>query len=228
MAHRQLYRLRDQRRGFTIVELLIATLVFSIVLLLITTGVIEMTSAFLKGVNSSNTQSAATSVVNTIAQAIQFDGGTVTPTSSYSPGQSNFFCVGDTQFSYRLGYELVGSGTLATDQTYHSLVESTLSGCSASSVPQNMSSGINGVTGRELLSPFMRLSNLSVTLKSSTGGVDVYQITVRLVYGADNLLHSPSGSTNGPTAADAACIGNTGEQFCSESQLSTIVVKRVQ
>jgi len=56
-------------------------------------------------------------------------------------------------------------------------------------------------------------------------------VSVRVVYGDADLLRSPS-APDSPHAAmqpDATCQSvRAGTQFCASSELSTVVVKRVQ
>jgi Tfp pilus assembly protein PilW len=207
----------NKESGFTVVELLIATTVFSTVLLFMTLGILQVTNTFFKGNNDANTQRVASSVLNTISQAIQFDGGTVTQ-------NANTICIGSQQFSYWPGFELEPTLTSGKNQRTTTFIENT-TGCT----------GSPSTTGRELLTDNMRLSNLKVTCLSSpalcssttTGGA-VYQIQVRLVYGDDNLLYSPSKSVPAAKAPDAACSGaQEGEQFCAVSDISTVVSERI-
>ena len=55
-------RTQSSQSGFTIVELMIATLVFAMVLLVITVGVMSFTRAYYRGINQSNTQRVARAV----------------------------------------------------------------------------------------------------------------------------------------------------------------------
>ena len=208
-------RVREQQ-GFTIVELLIATAVFGLVLLFVSTAVLQFSRVYYKGVTETNTQDAARGVMDRIGQAIQFDGGTVTSTTTPSPGTPATFCVGNVQYTYILGYQLTDS-TPGTHQTNHALVMRNYPGCTASSPPSPMDLS---ATGQELLSPNMRLANLSVT---NVPGTPTYRISIRVVFGDDTLL-------NGPTTTTANCIPaySTGTQFCALSDLSTVVTKRVQ
>lgn len=209
MIRQQLNCRTARQHGFTIIELLIATMIFSVVLLIITGGILQITRVYYKGVTEANTQNAARSIIDTISQAIQFNGGVVQATPAPTVGAAQSFCVGSLQFSYRLGYQLV-DGATGTNQTNNSLREDTISGCTA------MSAGAT-FTGRELMSPKMRLSSLSV----QPAGTNLWKITVQVTYGDDDLL-------NNPTAANASCKGiQAGTQFCSVSELSTIVVKRI-
>jgi len=211
-------------KGFTIVELLVAMMVFSFVLLIVTVAIMQISRMYYKGMTESNTQATARSIMDTVSQAIQFNGGTVSATPSApgnpTPGSSYAFCVNNQQFSYRPGYQMVDS-TPGTNQTRHSLVVNTVSGCSTST-PQNLSNAT--IAGRELLAPNMRLSSMVVT----NLGNSLYKVQVRVVYGDDSLLLSPSGNGAGAAAPDAACRGGAGQQFCSVSDLSTIVISRVK
>ncbi len=215
MSAQFLAKKRVSQKGFTIIELMIATLVFSVILLIVTGGIIQVTRTYYKGVTESNTLATARNIVNTIGQAIQFDGGIVQPTTaSPAAGTTYAFCIGNNRFQYFLGTQLSTSG--GTGKTYHALLQDTSSACAAG--VQSSSINASGLTGTELVNPKMRLSALSVTNVSG----NLYTITVRVIYGDDSLLSNP-------TAANAACKGVVaGEQFCAVSQLSTTVVKRVQ
>jgi prepilin-type N-terminal cleavage/methylation domain-containing protein len=206
-----------EQQGFTIVELMIATLIFSVILLIVTMGILQITRVYFKGVTEANTQNTARSVIDTVSQAIQFSGGPVTPTAgSGTPSSPKAFCVGDQRFSYDTGWQLEdGSPDNTKHQAFHTLVMDTFANCNQST-PQGL--GQQAVSGRELLSPHMRLANIQV----SNVGTNLYRVTVRVVYGDDDLLTNPTGT-------DASCKGiSAGTQFCSVSELSTVVVKRVQ
>src|SRR5262249_25193419 len=73
----------SRQAGFTIVELMVATLVFSTILIVITYGVLSFTRAYYNGVTNSTTQDTARNIISTISQAVEFNGSgiNVTPTS---------------------------------------------------------------------------------------------------------------------------------------------------
>lgn len=209
----------NRENGFTIVELLIATLVFSMVLLVITIGVLSFTKSYYKGITQSNTQSMARSIIENITQAIQFSGNAVTSPIGTN-GSSAGICIGNQRYSYLPGYELV-DGTPGTDQTNHALVMDTPGQCNG----LNAQDLTKSPAGTELLSPHMRVAKLSVT---PVAGTALWKVDVRIVYGDDDLLFSPSGDLAGPRAPDATChAGFSGSQFCATSELSTVVEKRI-
>lgn len=203
---------KQNQKGFTIVELMVATMVFGVVLLVITTAILQISRLYYRGVTEAKTQSAARTALDLITQGIQFSGGAVTET----PGAYNAFCVGGKQYSYVLGKRLVEASPGAND-TAHSLVVDDRAGCTSSSTAANMNS-FTLSSGRELLDPNMRLSKMSV----QNIGTNMYRITIKVVSGDDGIL-------NNPTAANASCKSvSVGGQFCAISELTTVVTKRIQ
>lgn len=217
--------------GFTIIELLIATLVFSLVLMLITISVLTFTKSYIRGVNQSNTQDVARSIIEGIAQSIQFSGDAVNPALQPAGDGSQGFCIGNKRYSYVLGQQLM-DGTIDTtqNQTKHALVMDASSSCNGAAA-QAITNG--NPTGTELLSPRMRLAKLKV---ESTGDTNMWRITVRVVYGDNDLLCSPSvpndcksPNTSSPlNKPDLTCkVAFAGSEYCATSELSTVVKKRI-
>jgi prepilin-type N-terminal cleavage/methylation domain-containing protein len=213
-------------KGFTIVELMIATAVFAVLLIVITVGILQISRVYYKGLTESKTQDTARRITDIIAQSIQFSGSNVTTTDPDPvPGSVYAFCIGNEQFSYTTGYQVSDNPDPGRYQTYHGLVQRTVAGCTGSSDPQDVRA--QPIDGRELLAPNMRLSKLNISLV----GPSLYRIEVRVVYGDDDLLQSPSDPDGAlaPTRQDASCISAaSGTQFCAVAELSTIVRKRVQ
>jgi prepilin-type N-terminal cleavage/methylation domain-containing protein len=193
-----LQRAKTNQSGFTIIELLIATLVFSMILLMVTIGVIQITRVYYKGITEANTQNTARAVMDEITQGIQFSGGKVSATQT---GQASF-CIGDQQYSYALGKQL-GS------QTTKALWKTNTPGCSGN--PAAASSG------KEFLSPKMRLSNLAV----SSLGNNLWKVSLTVTYGDDDMMTNPASTS-------PKCKGiQAGSQFCSISTLTSTVIQRV-
>jgi prepilin-type N-terminal cleavage/methylation domain-containing protein len=209
--------MNKRNAGFTIIELMIATMVFAVILLIITAGVISLTNQYYKGITSSNTQGVARAVMDTISQDIQFSNATPTGTQSNQAGTLGYFCTGSHLYTYKLGMQLI-DGTPNADQTNDALVQSNLpSACpDPASVTAFPASGQNP---RELLTPHMRLANLVVQPASVSGA---WTITVRVVSGdIDRLTNG-----NGPTAT-CNNSGGAANQFCAVSELTTTVQQRL-
>jgi len=198
------------KSGFTIIELMIATVVFSMILLLISYGVIRFNQAYYGGTVQSQTQTVARAVLENISQAVQFNGGTVDPGIAGTGGWQGL-CVGDEQYQYLLGKQLTTSGALGPNQSNHVLLlNANVANCSGQRPG-------NTLAGTELLGEHMRLSNLVV---SQVGSSSLWKIEVRVVYGDDVLL-------NNPTSTTASCLGGDGSEFCAVSDLTTIVQQRI-
>lgn len=220
---------RLRRSGFTIVELLIATLIFSMVTLIVTYGVISFSRQYIRGVNASKTQNAARLVLEDITAAIQLNGGAVTspiqPSDVHGTNGSQGFCIGDKRYSYALGWQLVDvTPDLAINQTRHALVRDQAGNC-GNATAQDVRNATLVTGSTELLSPGMRVNKLSV---ERIGTSDMFRVSLRLLYGENELIYSPSGNALGARAPDAACqTGTSGSQYCAVAELSTVVSKRI-
>lgn len=202
---------KKQDHGFTIVELMIATLVFSTVLVLLTTGAIYFTNMYYKSVNLSNTQDTARRIADNISRAIQFSGDTFKPPVA-TAGQYAF-CIGNRRYTYWQTPQKIDPAT----GKYHALVTDIPAGtCTATPVGNFNMATVTGAanTTTELLSRNMRLTGLSV---SQTG--NVYTINVGIAYGDDDLL--------GGTGFGTYCKSGAGSQYCAVSALYTTVQQRV-
>ena len=63
---------RAEQNGFTIIELLIATTVFSLILLISVAGILQISRMYYRGVTQSRTQETARSIIDEVGEAIRF------------------------------------------------------------------------------------------------------------------------------------------------------------
>jgi len=229
-------RLGMRQAGFTIVELMIATLVFSMVLLVITVGVLHFTNSYYKGVNSSATQTAAQNAIDTISQTVQFSSNTPSAgTPATGAGTDGNFCVGSKLFLYTLGKEYGTAAPAVGNWGLYMIDNPNTASCVGSGLtPAQLANGV------ELLAANMRVTNLSVANSNPT--TNLWQIALGIAYGDADLLCntsqngntggcSPGDQTSAATAnvsgADIACKSQTGSQFCSVAALSTVAQQRI-
>jgi Tfp pilus assembly protein FimT len=212
MLKRSKYWLQQADRGFTVVELMIATATFGLVLLVIATAILQLSRVYYKGITETKVQTTTRTLVDSIAQAVQFSGAPITNSPAGATAGSTVwtFCVGNQQYAYRLGQQLVDNSPGA-NQTTAALRVRDVPGCTSSSP-------VPATPGRELLAPGMRLARMEV---SALGG-PFYKVSARVVFGDDDLLSSP-------TATSAQCKNNqrVGTQFCAVSDITAGVTKRV-
>lgn len=214
------------KKGFTIIELLIATVVFAVILLVITGAVVQFSRLYYKGVVTSRTQQTARNIIEDISGSIQYSGG-----SSFEPhfpnyaappilsGSDGYFCIGSKRYSFVLGRQL------NTTQR-HVLVRDDDPDCAAS-YPSLATPALDP-DASELIGENMQL--LYVNVEDNIGGnANLYKITVRVAYGQESDMSDTTTLLGAPGTdgiMDICQPTGIGGEFCSISELSTVVAKR--
>lgn len=215
---------RSDNQGFTIVELMIATTVFGVIMLIAAATVVRFTNNFQRGLTQTTTQNTARSVIDTLSQSIQF-AGDVPNGDLDQVGDSLGICVDSTKYSFVLGR------TLGAQADRVLVEERGVGGSSCDGKATNISSPVPG--GKELLGENMRLTELSL---DASGYIATVEVTV--AYGEDDLLCNTN--VAGSCSPDAAtlstaqlqgdgiqCRPTAGSQFCAVSSLRTTVQRRL-
>lgn len=229
---------RRTEKGFTIVELMLATTVFSVVLMTVTAGILYMTKQYQHSAYVSRTQATATSIVQTVSNAIKYGGSPNVIKRSVvlaNDVDADSRCINNREITSVLGRKLVApteTGVSATSTSTHTgLLLRQGSACLSPIVPGERSLG-----AKELLANGMRLADFDISQVAGVTGA--YEIRVRVVYGEDDLLCSRSvgdSCTNAATQLNAAqikaardleCKPFAGREYCSMSELRTLVRSR--
>lgn len=219
-------QLSSHQKGFTIIELLIATTVFSVMLLVATTGLVQIGRVYYKGITTSKTQEITRGIVNEIASSIQVGGKGDTDIAAgpaLATGEQAF-CVGDVRYSYALDRQVKADNNLP-DQGKHGIwldIKKRSDPCTALSltpaIPGDASTDPDPEAlskRRELLGANMRVTQFTIAQPNPTNP-NYVNVSVGVVYGDRDL--SPGGQ----------CVGGlSGGQFCATSALSTFVKKRL-
>lgn len=220
-------RNNNHQSGFTIIELLVATTVFSVILLLGTTVMLQISRLYFKGLISSRTQTVSRSVIDEISRSIQFSGDRVVSSpAGYTPpsGHTGYHCVGTTRYTYFLNAQVNENVTPGTSpaasphRARHALWKDSVptSTLCATGLP-DLTLETPSPGGVELLENGMRLGDLKV---NDADNDEVYDVYVQVTYGDDDLLVLPDYKV---------CKGEySGSQWCAISILSTQVFRRVQ
>lgn len=207
------------KHGFTIIELMIATTIFTMVLLVCALAITHVGRMYYKGIITGRTQDTSRKVVDEISQSIQFGSGPRDP-DDYKEENINSFggvevksiCLGSVRYSYNDDYSL-GSGGTATNQIRHVLWrdETTDATCPPVDLTQASLSG-----GEELLGSNMRLPVFTVSHANN-----LWTISLRVTYGNEPQLYEGSNQFR-------FCKGSTaGGQFCATSEFTTSVMRRL-
>lgn len=226
---------KKNQNGFTIIELLIASVAFVSLLILITTAAIQISRIYYNGITKTNTQNAARNVTIAITKSIQFASypgtNSITSLSTYSiptplpaPFDIGWYCVGGDVYMFSEGGILKTSaldvsnlGIVYYSGSCPSITDVAPGGTLSNSDVSMLNSDINASGVEELLSPNMRVSTLSI--KPDTNNPNLYLLDVQVTNGADNLLCnstiSPPGSAGSCQAGSPVIPASSANLFVS-------------
>jgi prepilin-type N-terminal cleavage/methylation domain-containing protein len=224
---------KNNQRGFTVIELLIATAIFSVILLVCATAMIQIARTYQKGLIASRTQEVARTATDEISRAIQFVGVQVVPNANLLPpgggSTARGFCLDGKLYSYVLGKRKVESVTNPGTQSRFVLVVNDAANC-VPGVTQVQAVDVGTPTGRELMGLNMRLATDPAPVVS-TASDRLFKIRMNVVFGEDDLLddiYLADGSPGSDGFLDHCLTVKYGGQFCAVSSLNTVVEKRVK
>ena len=191
------------QRGFTVIELLIATAVFSVVLLVFVTSFLRLSELFYKGVNLTNTQESARNMIQSISSDIQF----YNQAPQVFPSE-NYFCIGTHRYTYvpYVQYDPSSSSAIG-------MIKENLPNCVSPTIqPANLRNG------QEMLDPGMQINKMIITCNAS----GLCSVSTHLVY------YSNDPTVLSPSSIDPAalCTGPASStQFCATADYSSTILQ---
>jgi prepilin-type N-terminal cleavage/methylation domain-containing protein len=231
-----------EENGFTIVELMIATSVVSVLLLLATVILINVGNLYYKGITQSRVQDNARAITDEISQQLKLTSSVVTT----SRGHTTSYCIGTTRYSVVVGPQIGSDAT--QQQSKHILWRDKLDSNSCPTPPAgsplnknfggNRQFDASGSEGSELIAHRGRLTEFSIS------GSSPYTITINEAVADNDQLcdvNTPGECTtsaktvqmtaliNGGIAPgyEFRCKGKTSQHFCATANLTTTVVRRL-
>ena len=206
--------IRGKNGGFTLIELMIASTVFAIVLLLISSGIIQIGNRYYKTTLQSRTQTAARNIVDEISRGMQFSGITPSNVPSSTPGDMSGqqgFCVNNIQYNF-----LYQTTTTSSGPNNRTFVASPQVGSCNNNAPSSAPAN-----ARNLLAPGMRLQKFEFNFDTTNR---IAEIRLRVLTTPESGFDDVITSLTDP---NATCTGSS-SHLCAVSELSTVVQKRVQ
>jgi prepilin-type N-terminal cleavage/methylation domain-containing protein len=217
----------NKMNGFTIVELLIATVVFAVVLLVAQASFLQIGHLFYRGVSINQTQETADHIfqdINGNFQSAPSVGGGLN-----SPGGYNYYCIGNIRYTYRINNEVNANAPSAdhSPSGNFGVIKDILPGAGAAcATPCSDTSGSPCPAGTvKLQSPVEMLGNRmrieKFDIPSPPPGSNLYNVSIVLAYGDDNTLtyHTPGDFST------VACQGDAHNDFCAVSSINTAIYK---
>lgn len=213
-------------RGFTIVELMIATAVFAVVLIIAQVIFVQIGHLFYRGVSITNTQETADHIFQDINGNFQtapsFGGG-----KNSGAGGYDYYCIGDTRYTYRIHNAVDASG--AVDHSAGSgnfgilkdVMQGTGSECPAPCDDGGGScpSGLALNNPIELLGDKMRVEKFKIAQSTTTS--NLYSVSIVVAYGDDDTLTYSDPSDY----STVSCQLDSHNNFCAVSKINTSVYK---
>ncbi len=193
-------RRRINLQGFTIIELMIATAVFSVILLLCATALITVGKMYRRGITSSAAQEVARQIMSQVQNDIQYSSGRFHALSNITDYEG--FCVGNNRY--------VMHKATPVNNGYDRLTVENITNCSNSILSAPSASA------KDLLSTNMRL--LEPIAKADPVDSSSVLLVVNVAFGDSDLFSSVGRN----------CNGGPGSQFCATSRLVSNASKRIQ
>ncbi len=196
---------QKQTEGFTITELLLATAVFSAVIVVALSAFLGIGRLFYKGVNMTQNQQTARNIIDIVSSDIQSAStpvvnGTTTSGSKYT-------CIGSARYVYNI-YKPVDLSD-HNDTAKFGLLRDSVPGSSGCPNPYDAPNSFPPNKPTELLGNGMRLNAFSV---SPNGCTTACSASIDLATGDDN-----------PGTPEATCDSAiSSSQYCARSKLSII------
>ncbi len=196
------------KKGFTIVELMIAIAIFAIVSMMVTFAVVFIGRQYKQASTRVNLESAARDVHQQVSESIQFAGGdALSPASNGSGYQVK--CIGDKQYAYG-----GANGTSYSSATY----TSTKAGLYVLDIPTGTCPNVGGSpAGKNALPDGAKVLKFDYNSGTSTLSTVFASADADLL----NLSSSPQ--------ADAVLCSTavTGKEYCAVVKLQSTASRRV-
>ena len=213
---------KSSQAGFTILELMIATTILSVVLLVVSAVFLSISTSYTKGVTGSRLQNSVRGAVQELTGLIEFSSDTIQPAVTNGPNGESAICIGNEEFTFIpnmiQGVDKIPAAVNPGQPiVQHVLWESPIqTGCVALDLTQPNPSTTAGLqTGSDLGITHEGLSQFTV---NDSGG-QLVNITI-------NAFDAPGSDLLNP--GETSCLGTAGDQFCFTVNLTTTVERRVQ
>lgn len=194
--------IQKEAGGFTITELLLATAIFSAVIVVALAAFLGIGRLFYKGVNMTQNQQIARNIMDLVSSDIQSSS---TPVVNGTSGDRKYICVGNARYIYKIYNPVNLSDHNDTDK--FGLLRDTLPGSSGCADPYGGPNKFPPNNSTELLGNGMRLNSFGV---SPDGCQSICTATIDLATGDDD-----------PSTPEATCDSSTvSSQYCAKTQLT--------
>lgn len=192
---------RSMRAGFTLVELMIAITVFSVAILVATSGAVVVGRMYQQSVTKAKLLTAAREIQGQFTQEIQYSG--TVPVLSPDPiGGLNALCIGNTRYLW------------STDTNNNKLIKEEFVNEAPCTSKESPSGDLPKITN-----PLPKSAR--VTKFYYDGDSGIYSLSIRFVLGDDDMFEDND--------IKKSCKANIlGSEFCATVELDNQVARKVE
>lgn len=218
---------KNSQKGFTIIELMVAIIVFSAVLMLCAYAILHVGRMYHKGTLVNAVQDASRRLGDDVVQAIQFGAGSnsiafirnpaTTQTFGVAPNtvEVNAICIGEIRYSYAV------NGAKNINGVRNVAWKDRVSADYAECAPQDLTQQTPSVNGEDMLGDTMRIPVFEVVEIGTASLQRTIRVRLVIAYGRDTGLFEP-------TPPFQICRGvNASGQFCATANYETLATKRL-
>jgi prepilin-type N-terminal cleavage/methylation domain-containing protein len=205
-----------KQSGFTILELMIAISVFTVAILLVTTGVIQIGREYRLGATRAKLNTFTRELHGQFTQEIQYSGLSpvivdAIPPATLPGGYNHAICMGNTRYLIKdIDYADPSSPTLGVD----TISDISLCGTQAA------------VNVKNPLPKDARLTDFIIT--PPVDAFHGYELFTRIVIGEKDLFQGTANGTDGDFSKPCVLSTGFGSAFCSTIILSSNIARKVK
>jgi len=210
-------------KGFTIVELMIAISVFSVVMIIATTGILLIARQYQAGVTKTAMQSATRDIHQKISDSIKYSGGKITVEEN-SGNVTGYYvvCVGKIRYFYKTPSRLINNETDFNNMSGLHFQQQTNPYKNGNALAGECGYLVNDdINAQQLLPNNAKVALFNVTETEDEGVTKTAIIDTTFVKGDYDLFNL------GVPPKDLKCKSGVGNEWCSVVSLSSIVNPRL-
>jgi prepilin-type N-terminal cleavage/methylation domain-containing protein len=207
----QMNKQHTDQKGFTIVELMLSTVIFSIVMLMVIFAMMHIGRTYTRSLVSARMQQQVDEMIYEISQDVKFEGGTLVHYKPIGDGSVGVLCVGLKRYTYLLNEQ-------RNDLQPHVMLYDQNDDCGLIA-PAGANLSTLNQSAKDLVQSRTRLYKFEVSKLPSIAD-DSWRIDVGLAYGDDDQF-------NYDGSGRPICKSEVGSQNCKTAESTLLVTRRV-
>lgn len=207
------------KKGFTIIEVMIALMVFTSMMVIIMAGVIFVSRQYRQSSNMVSLQEASRSIHQQISESIKFSAEPVVQNAN---GSLSAYCIGNFMYVYPTVATAGWSGSAAQFDSYSEglYIQPNNNGCATTDIALPHPNASIAQEQRNLLPPGAKATKVVISPEG--------EVTTVFVRSPGDLIDIPSVPVGDPMRGVVTCKAEiSGREFCASVKLTSSTTRRV-